>query len=589
MNRERLHELWSRMAAGDPLSEAEEQELLDGLRADAELRGRLLRNEEVDGLLRSLRPDASDAQAFEKGFEARLDAERDASRFIRKVDSQIDERRRDPNKSTARGSVKPPTARSRRRGPSNPSGAWTAALIAAGLIFAAILLVTALSSDSAPPPASRESASRREADRRKAEARQRDAELRLQENERRRKELSTPPPEPARNPAAEEQRKKALDEVQKDKERIERELREAIELAKPSAPAPSRPEEKPAAPAVPPQEKPAAPAVPPQEKPPVVMSEAVVAKVGRVNGEAYLVVKGEKKPAVTGQEIGAGQGIETGDAKGFIEISYADESRLEIGAGTVLRELKSEGGKRLTVEKGALQAEVKKQPKGQPLVIETPHGEATVLGTTLRIIVDPGPKKGTRLEVEEGKVQLKSKLLGKSVEVITGHYAVTAEGAELASKPIPPNLLADPGFEKGGRAWRLGPNVVVPPTFVKAGRSGSLALQAELDKSVCDVFQVVPVKAGEEYRATAWVKTQDLRTPSGGIRTAVVRLVWMDSQGKEVAKEEVGQSDPTQDWTRLTGRFIAPAQATTVRFALNSEDGSGTIWLDDCAFSRTGR
>jgi hypothetical protein len=58
-----------------------------------------------------------------------------------------------------------------------------------------------------------------------------------------------------------------------------------------------------------------------------------------------------------------------------------------------------------------------------------------VVGTTLRLYVDPDPKKGTRLEVEEGKVELKN-LAGKTVYVESGHYAVAGVGVELVTRKL---------------------------------------------------------------------------------------------------------------------------------------------------------
>jgi hypothetical protein len=94
----------------------------------------------------------------------------------------------------------------------------------------------------------------------------------------------------------------------------------------------------------------------------------------------------------------------------------------------------ADAGKRIQVERGVVRAQVAKQPAGQPMVFQTPHSDATVVGTTLRLIVDPDPKDGTRLDVEEGKVRLLRKLDGKSVDVTTGHYAIVATGIPLASR-----------------------------------------------------------------------------------------------------------------------------------------------------------
>jgi hypothetical protein len=81
-------------------------------------------------------------------------------------------------------------------------------------------------------------------------------------------------------------------------------------------------------------------------------------------------------------------------------------------------------------------ADVKKQPQDRPMIVTTPKSEAKVLGTTLRLKVDE--KGATRLDVLEGKVRLTRLSDSKGVDVVTGHYAVTAAGVDLVSRPVAP-------------------------------------------------------------------------------------------------------------------------------------------------------
>jgi hypothetical protein len=86
------------------------------------------------------------------------------------------------------------------------------------------------------------------------------------------------------------------------------------------------------------------------------------------------------------------------------------------------------------------------------MIFATPHGDAKVLGTTLRLSVDP---KGARLDVEEGKVEFRN-LAGKAVLVESGHYAVAAAGTEFVAKMFPVDeivLLAASG-KPSGSEWR---------------------------------------------------------------------------------------------------------------------------------------
>jgi hypothetical protein len=97
------------------------------------------------------------------------------------------------------------------------------------------------------------------------------------------------------------------------------------------------------------------------------------------------------------------------------------------------------------------------------MIFETPQGEARVVGTTLRLIVDTDPRKGTQLEVEEGKVLLKN-LAGKSVPVESGHYAVAAAGAALVSKPVAVSFQLDLRKPDGFRSHLVHGEIVRLPT-----------------------------------------------------------------------------------------------------------------------------
>src|SRR5689334_6411101 len=82
------------------------------------------------------------------------------------------------------------------------------------------------------------------------------------------------------------------------------------------------------------------------------------------------------------------------------------------------------------------------------MVIATPHGEARIVGTTLALSVEAA---STRLDVLEGKVRL-SRPGAAWADVIGGHFAVAAEGVDLAARPLP-RMVVEPvfrcGFEDG--------------------------------------------------------------------------------------------------------------------------------------------
>jgi len=121
-----------------------------------------------------------------------------------------------------------------------------------------------------------------------------------------------------------------------------------------------------------------------------------------------------------------GESVRTSGERSAATVAYPDGTKLEVGGDTTVTDLNR---RRVQIAKGTVRAAV--APQRDPLIFVTPHGEAMVLGTTLRLAV----ARETRLEVEEGKVELRN-LESKTVIVTTGHYAVAAAGAEMTARPI---------------------------------------------------------------------------------------------------------------------------------------------------------
>ena len=217
-------------------------------------------------------------------------------------------------------------------------------------------------------------------------------------------------------------------------------------VAAPEPPKPTPKPEEPPAPVVT-DVKPA-----PTPVPPPTVAKVVVAKVGRADGEVSSPL---------GQALTAGGGLEVG--KGSATILYADGTKLDLGAQTTVADLLDEKGKTLTMEKGVFTADVVKQ--AQPMVLKTPHAEIRVLGTTLKVTIEPG---STRLDVLSGKVRLIRSLDNKYVDVITGHYAVAGAGIDLVAKssapPKPKPPLLQETFQGGLDRWKI----VGTPSLIKS-------------------------------------------------------------------------------------------------------------------------
>src|SRR5262245_41814888 len=139
--------------------------------------------------------------------------------------------------------------------------------------------------------------------------------------------------------------------------------------------------------------------------------------------------------AKSGDRVGQGQGVETRGLGSRASIRFADSTLVELSGQTAVRNLRESGGKRVTIVKGAVAATVAPQPEGQPMIFESKSGEARVLGTNLRVIVDPDLLQ-TRLEVAHGQVRLTRWADNKSVDVPSGHFAVAAPGVDLAVRTL---------------------------------------------------------------------------------------------------------------------------------------------------------
>jgi FecR-like protein/WD40 domain-containing protein len=155
--------------------------------------------------------------------------------------------------------------------------------------------------------------------------------------------------------------------------------------------------------------------------------------------EGRVEIAGEERRA--GDSLLSGQGVDVIGPKSRASLRFRDGTLLELAPETRLERIEdARNGKRVKMTRGSLQAKVTPQPKEEPMVFESPHGEARVVGTTLRILVDQSPKLGMRLEVEEGKVNLRRLADSRTVLVETGHYAVVATGIELAVRPLAPRV-----------------------------------------------------------------------------------------------------------------------------------------------------
>jgi hypothetical protein len=500
MDRLRIEELWDRFLDGEVLSPAEEEQLLEALTSDAALRAELLEDLKVDRSLGILGQVENEPERFVQSLRAWYAAERDATRFIKKLQLKkrdVDRSRsEDPPAKAGEGSAgactssPATTPRSTQRVRAGEVRSYGLAWIAAAGVLLAIALFLAfgpIGPDTAPSGsgneagASKQAEARRRAERDRssasAEPPHRDADERPRETEKKSPEPSQPRTQPVQSPAEEDRSRKSREEPPSDRDRVQRleqEMKEAIERAtkggRPLAVEPGEGEKRSTLPEV---------AGVQQES----STQVVVSQVEEVAGEAYVVTKEGKSPVTRGSNVLSTQGLETGGGASRLVLRFSDKSRVELSPETVLRGIKVEKGLRVWAERGVLQAQITKQPVDQSVIFVTPHGEARVLGTTLRILIDPDPKKGTSLEVEEGKVELKRLADGKTVLVEGGHAAVAAAGAELVSRLDPSRAVPRSGLA----LWLRADQGVLQNT-------GRVSAWADRSGNRHDAVQSVPAK-----------------------------------------------------------------------------------------------
>ncbi len=427
--------------------------------------------------------------------------------------------------------------RARHRPPASPRPAWVPLAAAAAILLAVTLLVTVLSSRPAPAPQEGGPIARP------------DPTPAAPEEPPHPRPPRPPEPPPAPKPPE-------------------------PPPAPPEGPRPEPPREVPRPPPAQPLPPPPPPAPPPPaSEPPAPPTRVEVAVIERVEGQT--AVPGDPKAPAKGRPLTEGEGLRTEGPASLAVVAYPDGTRIRMSGDASLT--LADRGRRIELVRGEVAADVARQAKDQALLFSTPHGEVRVLGTSLRIRVEP---KSTRVEVWEGKVRATRSAGRLGVDVPSGHYAVLAEGTLPSSRRfLGDNLLGDPGLEADGRAWKsftkTGVQVVRSPV-----RSGTRAQQLSLAPGVPEIdgYQDLPALPGMTFDAAGWVRTQGVG-PGG---TARVFLQWLDANGQYFpgGDADLAALRGDRDWTFVWGRFTAPAGTAKVRFYLHL-GGSGTAWFDD--------
>lgn len=206
-----------------------------------------------------------------------------------------------------------------------------------------------------------------------------------------------------------------------------------------------------------------------------------VAVIQEAYGQVDLVAEnGETTPITTGHRLHAGQVVRTGSTEGFAVVKYPDSTELELSTGTVLRLLEPEArsGKRVFLQEGYVTADVNPQPEERPMVVLTPSAEIRVPGTRFRSQSSSG---STRVELEQGQLQMIRRTDGKAIDVGQGMFAVATSKVpeSFAARPLPAQITRKPTifFDPAGPVA----NIAYAPngqTLATAGWNGDVKLWA---------------------------------------------------------------------------------------------------------------
>jgi WD40 repeat protein len=162
-----------------------------------------------------------------------------------------------------------------------------------------------------------------------------------------------------------------------------------------------------------------------------------LAHLAELHGEVHVKADEDLHLGRAGQVLRPGEEIHTGEGS-FAVVTYADSSRIELGADTAVQLLspadRANAGKGIFLVKGAVSANVAPQPHGQPLLLRTHQADLLAAGTRFRSasVLDE-----TRVELVEGKAMLARKGDSRTVEIHTGYYAVAAGDHGEMIRPAP--------------------------------------------------------------------------------------------------------------------------------------------------------
>ncbi len=149
--------------------------------------------------------------------------------------------------------------------------------------------------------------------------------------------------------------------------------------------------------------------------------------------------------------------------------------------------------------------------------------------------------------------------------------------------------LENPGFETGATGWDRLPRNAAVDTAVAHGGAASVSLTvADPAKEAVYITRRVPVVGGAAYKASCFVKTENVEPRKGRQSSVGAGLIveWLDRSGKWMAGGEYAcDRFGTTDWALAACNSLrAPSRAGYAQIYLALR-GAGKAWFDDVAFT----
>lgn len=262
----------------------------------------------------------------------------------------------------------------------------------------------------------------------------------------------------------------------------------------------------------------------------------IVAQLDEIQGEVVIISSmGETRAAHVGDTLLAGQEVRTNGDGSFATVRYPDGTLIELSTETRVRLLPDGGpgtGKQLFLVEGVVNADVATQPSGRPMIVTTPHAVIRVLGTRFSSAALP---ESTRIELEEGKVQMIRKSDGQAIEVEEGRYAIAGtrdEPAPAQIEPFTPQLLPP----RITQARAMLPYNAGPVMAVAISPNGRMLAAAGSDGSVTlwdmDALEVRLVLKGHTKKVRSLAFSADSKLLATGGEDRLIK-VWEVEFGQE--------------------------------------------------------